>query len=218
MRAILLPVLLAAIAPSLGAQVIRVPARSNQPAAWISLNAGYLDMNAVNDGGTATVWDFGTGLQYRASLEQAMQNNGALGLTATYARLPMLHRGDEACASASCDAQGDIWQLLATFRMGGGQGFHQVIDLSLGVTSFRNFTLDETGAAVAPLDGDNDFTLSVGYGFGYGFSPRTQIMLVQDFTTMMHQRDGLSGNSSNFVQQRTTRLGIRYGLGTRRRF
>ena len=184
----------------------------------MSLAVGLHQPNPVPDGGTGTTWDFGTGILYRLSLEQAMPNQSSFGLTGTYARMPLSHRNDPACATSDCDAHGDIWQLLANFTLGGGQGFHQVIEFTAGVTHYRNFTDDDTGEALAPLDGDNDFTLGVGYGFGYGFSSRTQIVLVQDFVTTLHQRHGLSGGANSFVQQRTLRLGLRYGLGTRARF
>lgn len=216
MRLFLALASLAIAASSLDAQVIRVPQRSAQPTSWFAFGVGYHDMNSVNDGGTGTVWQFGTGLQYRASLEQASNNQGAWGLTGTYARLPLTHRGDLGCGLTEvCDAHGDILQLLGTFRMGGGEGFHQVVEFGLGVTHFRNFTADDTDEPLVPRDGDNDFTLAVSYGFGFGFSTRTQIFLVQDFATMWHQRHGLSGSQSNFVQQRTTRVGLRYGMGSR---
>ena len=216
MRALLALCCLIVGAPLLQAQVIRVPQRSSQPSSWVAFGIGYHDMNAVIDGGTGTRWEFGTGLQYRGSLEQASGRNGTWGLTGTYARLPMTHVGDPGCGLLEeCDAHGDVVQLLGMFRMGGGEGFHQIFEFGLGVTHFRNFTADDTDEPLVPRDGDNDFTLAVSYGFGFGFSTRTQIFLVQDFATMWHQRHGLAGSQSNFVQQRTTRVGLRYGMGSR---
>ena len=216
MRPLILLALIALGTAPLDAQVIRLPQRTSQPSAWTDLSIGFHSPNTVLDGGTGTTWDFGTGLLYRASIAQAMPNESSFGLTGTYARMPLSHRGELACLSP-CDAHGDIWQALASFRMGGSEGFHQVIEFTAGVTHYRNFTADDTGEPLAPLDGDNDLTIGVSYGFGFGFSSRTHFVLVQDFVTTLHQRHGLQGNASNFVQQRTTRIGLRYGLGSRDR-
>lgn len=217
MRPITTLALIILCAAPLDAQVVRLPQRASQPLGWLSLSVGLHSSGTVVDGGTGTTWDFGSGLVYRASIEQAMPNQGALGLTGTYARMPLRHTGDASCPDG-CDAHGNIWQALASFQIGGGQGFHQVIQFTAGVTHYSNFTDDESGEPLAPLDGDNDFTIGVGYGFGYGFSSRTQLVLIQDFVTTLHQRHGLSGNTSNFVNQRTTRVGLRFGMGSRSRF
>ena len=218
MRPLLALTLLMFAAPELDAQVIRIPARSSQPSSWIAFGVGFHELNPVTDGGTGTTWYFGSGLQYRASIEQTSGTNGAIGLTGTYVRSPLEHAGDPGCGvESACDAHGDVFQLMATYRMTGRQGFHQVIEFGLGVTHFRNFTADDTDEPLTPRDGDNDFTLAVSYGFGYGFNSRTQVFLVQDFATLWHQRHGLSGSQSNFVQERSTRIGLRYGLGSRSR-
>ena len=54
--------------------------------------------------------------------------------------------------------------------------------------------------------------VGIGNGFGYGVSDRLQITLVQDFGVLFHQRTGLAGNEGSTIQQRITRLGVRYGL------
>ncbi|HUF28944.1 MAG TPA: hypothetical protein VMM18_18325 [Gemmatimonadaceae bacterium] len=216
-RVILVLLVLLPVAP-IDAQVITLPRRTTQPAGWTSFHIGFHESQGVNDGRTGTIWDFGSGLLYRASIEQARPGESSIGLIGSYARLPMSHRGDPACLISACNAHGDVWSVLANFRLGGGEGFHQILEFGLGITHYRNFTDDDTGARLAPLDGDSDVTLGVSYGFGYGLSRRTQIMLVQDFATSLHQGDGLQGGERRLVQQRTTRIGVRYGLGNRAAF
>jgi hypothetical protein len=217
-----LAVLAATVAPvrvALG-QVMRLPG-SGEPAYWTSLSAGLFQTQAVLDGRTQTVWDFGQGVQYRASIEQAIGNQSSIGVTGTYARLPLTFTElapatDVSSCGGGCDAHADVTSLTGSFHAGGGQGFHQVIDLAVGVTRFAHFRADDTDRRLGP-DGDTDFSFMVGYGFGYSLSPRTQIVLVQEYGSAFHQGDGLRGSDRRMNQQYTTRLGARFGIGTRSR-
>jgi hypothetical protein len=60
-----------------------------------------------------------------------------------------------------------------------------------------------------------DLSFDIGYGIGYTLSPRAQASLVQEFGFIVHPGNG-SGSSSSTVQNRVMRLGIRFGLGTKR--
>ena len=56
----------------------------------------------------------------------------------------------------------------------------------------------------------------VGYGFGFPIGRTLQLTLVQDAAAVIHERTGLRGGQSSISQFYTTRLGVRYGLGSRR--
>lgn len=213
----MIAVLLAA--PLADAQVIRVPRRSNVPVAWGSLSAGLLQFDrSIIDGRTESVWDFGSTIQYRGSIEMDVGNSGGVGMVVGLADAPLTYRteGVTECLGG-CDAHAKIWTIMAGFHMGGGTGFHQIIDLSAGATIYRDFEADETGTPLPPESPDKDITLAIGYGFGWGFNERMQIMLVQDASYSLHQRDGLSGGQSSNSTQYITRLGLRVGLGSKAR-
>jgi hypothetical protein len=206
-------------APLADAQVLPVPRRSTTPVAWASLSAGLLqfDRNIV-DGRTESVWNFGSALQYRGTIEMDVGNYGAVGLVAGLADAPLTYGSATApeCTNG-CDAHAKIWTIMAGFHMGGGVGFHQIIDLSAGTTIYRDFTVDGTGTSLPPQSPDKDISLTVGYGAGWGFSNRMQLMLVQDAAYSVHQRDGLSGGQNSSSTQYVTRLGLRIGLGNKAR-
>ena len=212
-------VAIALLAPAADAQVLPVPRRSSAPVMWGSLSAGMFQVNNdIVDGRTQSVWRFGTALQYRGSVEMDVGNYGAVGLVAGLADAPLRYGTavpTTACPGV-CDAHAKIWTLMAGFHMGGGVGFHQIIDLSAGTTIYRDFTADD-GGALPPESPDKDVALSVGYGFGWGFGPRMQLMLVQDAAYVLHQREGVSGNQNSSSQHYVTRVGLRVGLGTKAR-
>lgn len=214
-------ILLALATPlAVDAQVFEVR-RTSEPMLWTSLSAGFHEAQSVVDGRTQSVWGFGGGLQYRATVEVPMQRGASAGALVTYSRMPLTYHNQSgipigtACAQR-CDAHADLWSLMGLFRIGGGDGFHQVIDLAVGVVRYANFEVDATGDRLPP-EQDTDMALTIGYGFGYAFSQRFHVMLVQDFSVAMHQSEGLSGDASRMQQQRTTRIGVRYGAGSRSR-
>lgn len=221
-RAFAALVTLALAAPLADAQIMRVPQRSSDPVIWGSLSAGFYQFSDdIRDGRTNSVWRFGSALQYRGSAELDVGNGGAVGMAVGFADAPLTYfrtvaGTDPECPSA-CDAHAQVWTVMGTFHMGGGAGFHQIIDLSAGTTIYRDFRADGSNAQIGPESPDKDLSISVGYGFGWGFGNRLQIMLVQDAAYTMHQRDGISGSQSSNSQQFTTRLGARFGLGSRAR-
>ena len=196
------------------AQILGVPRSSGEPAAWISGSIGLLQLGSVEDGETVSFWDFGVGAQYRASLEWGISRQSSIGVTATFARMPLTYSSMLASSCPRCDAHADVQSAVASFHMGGGAGFHQVIELQLGVTRYANFRADRIDLDLPP-DADTDLLFGIGYGFGYGFGSRTQIMIVQDYGTSLHQREGLAGGTRTTAQHLITRLGVRYGIGTK---
>jgi len=201
------------------AQIIEAPIGSGQPIAWTSLSIGWFSHQGLCDPNSGACWDFGGAPQWRGTLELPMGRGATIGAAATTARVPLIYNGafsplpSGANTCAGCDADANITQYMGNLRIGGGTGFHQVIDLSAGMTVFSNFrSTDGTrlgGSAVSA------FNFVAGYGFAYSLSPRTQIMLLQDYGLVIHKRR--SGSSSNTAQQSTLRIGGRFGLGEKRR-
>lgn len=197
-----------------GAQLASIRTRA-EPAGYISLGAGFLQAASIRDGSTNADWLFDGSIQYRGSIEYALRNQAALGIAVTYARVPLEYRGRGLFGSCSgCEADATIWTAMAIFRMGGGEGFHQVIELGIGATGYQDFE-SENGESLPPAEPDMDVTISVGYGFGYGFGKRTSIFLVQAADQSLHQRGGPENDGTTSVQHYVTRIGLRYGLGSR---
>ena len=219
-------VVLAAGSPA-AAQFPRRPRAAAEPSVWISAGVGLLNVEGITDGRTQTAWDLdGTAAQWRASIDANLTRGISLGLTGGYAQIPTTYvalgvspappiSGDAPClATGSCSATTDVVTVLATARLGGGRGLHQVVELALGVNQYRKFRTDD-GSRLAP-EQDTDLAGSVGYGLGYGFSELFQVALVQDFGFNAHQRDDLPRGASSLTQQRVTRLSVRFGFAERR--
>jgi len=101
------------------------------------------------------------------------------------------------------------------FHIGGGAGFHQVIEGNAGVVQYTNLERDSDGAALAPSNGSVDPIFSAGYGFGYGLNERTTINLVQDYGIALHEKTGLANGVRNTNSVRTLRFSMRFGFGSR---
>lgn len=197
----------------------RVP-RAPEPSLWLAAGVGLFNANGVNDGGTASSWDFGeaSSAQYRASIEKAVRGSASIGATATYVRVPFTYSGPSRAMSCSrCAAHLDAVSLGGSFHVGGGSGLHQVLEGSAGVIQYRNLKRDSDGSPLAPEDGSIDPYFTFGYGFGYAFNPSMQVSVVQDFGLGLHERTGLTSEQSNTLRQRTIRLNFRYGIGNRAR-
>lgn len=197
----------------------RIP-RASEPSTWITASAGLYNANGVSDGKTASTWDFGQAsvAQYRASLERSIRNQISLGVAATYLTAPFTYIGNGSNTScARCAARLDLVSLGASFHAGGGIGLHQVLQGSAGVAQYRDLRRADNGSPLAPLGGNIDPYFTFGYGFGYTFSNALQASVVQDFGIVLHERGDLSSEASNTLRQRTIRLNLRYGIGTRSR-
>jgi hypothetical protein len=197
---------------------------STDPAYWITAGVAGFRANAVNDGATASTWDFGnsTNVQYRASLEKGFANGASFGVAGSWAQVPFLYSstgllppgtgGGVQCAS--CDAHLDMMTLLATFHAGSGYGFHQVLEVNGGIVSYKNLKRDSDGAKLAPSGGNIDPLFSFAYGFGYGFSDRTNVDFTSDYGVALHERKNLSNDVSNTNAMPSLRLSLRMGFGS----
>jgi hypothetical protein len=205
-------------ASSAGAQVRRRAPITNEPAYWGSLGVGLYGANEIADGKTNSRWDFGEGTdwQFRAAVEQALQNQFSLGGVLTYVDLPLVYTGPQ--CQGGCNAHLDLTSLGASFHAGGGTGLHQVLEVSAGAVMYRNIRRDDNGVKLEPTGGNVDPFFTFGYGFGYTFNPTMQVSIVQDYGLALHERTaGQSNSSSNTLTQRVTRLNFRMGFGSKTR-
>ena len=197
------------------AQVISMPSsRTSEPSWWMQGGVGLLSPGPVEDGRTASTWDFSQGAQYRASIEYDLSKLGrglAVGLVGTYAPNVSLGFVD---ATSRRDAHAVISSALGMFRVGGGSGFHQVIEIQAGFVEYSHFTADNGDSL--PSISDTDVILGLGYGFGMTLSKRWQVTLVQDAMQALHQREGLSNGARTNSAHYVTRLSLRYGVALRR--
>jgi hypothetical protein len=199
------------IAGEAGAQIIRPGMRFGEPSAWVSFGAALTNTFDVHDGTTNSVWSFGDATQYAVSLEKPISGSGVtFGLRGTHARVPLFYSGN-----TNTDADANVSQVMAVLHVASGQGFHSVLELSAGATIFSNFRSRTTDARLEPTSPDADFAFAFGYGFGYNFSPTFAIDFVQDQSTSMHQKTGLSASEGSSNRFTSTRLVVRLGLGGR---
>jgi hypothetical protein len=212
-RVILTLLILGTVSAPAAAQV-PIPRRPVGPTAWTSLSVGLFQVQDIYDPESNSVWDFGTIVQFRGTLERDFQRGMSLGVAGTLARAPLSYSGPE-CVSI-CDADLTLWQALGLFRIGGGGfGFHQVIEIAAGVTGFSNFSRRD-GGTVGPGTAV-DPTFKIGYGLGYTLSPNAQVTLLQEVGIMIHERGNRpAGDESNVPRTWATRVGLRFGLGGRR--
>jgi len=196
---------------------------TSEPGYWLSGGIAGFTGQGVNDGKTGSAWDFGnsTNFQYAASLESTIGSGSSFGVAGTYARVPFVYLGPafpvsgvSGTSCTSCDAHLNMTTLVATFHVGAGTGFHQVVEFNGGIVNYANLKRDSDGAKLA--GGSNiDPLFSIGYGIGYGFGDRTQIEFVPDYAIAIHERSGLSNGVSNTNSMRSLKLTIRRGFGSR---
>lgn len=233
--ALLSPLLALALlldAPVARAQVISVPkgGLKKDPAGFVSGGIGLLSLQGIFDGTTQTGWDFSQALEYHAALEYGLGRGSTVGVTATYANVPLSYQQlvntPGGSGVVATDAHVNVYDIGAQFTLGPGTpGFHQVVVINAGVIAFENFHADAGACPASPTyvcrtgrlapDRDLDPRLGIGYGFGYGFASRSEIYLVQEYGVALHQSTGLSGSDRRQYQQQTTKIGFRVGLGAR---
>jgi hypothetical protein len=193
------------------AQIIgREQVFSREPIGWVSLGIGWMQQGAFNDPETGDGWDFGGAPLWRATLEFPVARGATFGVAGTIAKVPLIFDGS---TCSRCDADANVSQVLGLFRLGGGSGLHQVIDVQAGITMFSNFREVDSGTRLGTGEMSQAFTFGIGYGFGYPLSPRTHVTLGQDWGLIILKRQ--PGTSQQTVQQASTRIGIRFGLGDR---
>ena len=203
----LVPLFLAADA---GAQIIRGGMRFQEPAAWASFGAALQSTFDVHDGTTNSVWQFGDATQYAVSLEKTLSGGTTVGVRGTHARVPLFYSG-----STSTDADANVSQVFGVLHVASGREFHSVLEFSVGATIFSNFRSRTTDQRLEPTSPDADFAFAFGYGFGYNFSPSFAIDVLQDVSTSLHQKVGLSASEGSSNRVTSTRLVARFGLGGR---
>jgi opacity protein-like surface antigen len=205
--------LLVAATQSAGAQIIDAGGsgrRFGQPNSWVSLGIGWLNQGGLCDPGSDSCWDFGSALQWRASLEYPIGRAATIGVAATTARMPMIYQDQLTCLSG-CDADANISQYMAQLHLGGGTGIQQAIDIAAGMTSFTNFREAASGTRLAPTKAVSNFSFAVSYGLALPVRPNFHVTLNQDYGQIVGKR--MSGQSRNTAEQSVTRLGVRVGLG-----
>jgi opacity protein-like surface antigen len=203
------------LAADAGAQIIRRPPgmQLQEPTWWVSGGVGLTQGWSVHDGTTDTQWDFSDATQAVVSIERTMSSGVTLGLRGTTSRVPLLYSGTlRTAATGSFDADANVSQLMAGVRLATGREFHTVLEVGVGATLYSNFRERSSDAKLAP-DSDTDFTFAFGYGLGYAFSPTFSVDVVQDLTTAVHQKTGLSAGTSSTSRLNGTRLVARLGLG-----
>lgn len=213
MRLVLAALLLATTAGTTEAQIFGREARTRTPIAWTSMSAAWLTQQELCDPNSSACWNFRSALQWRASLEYPFGNGLSVGVTGTTSRMPLVYAGSVFTPNSctNCEADANLSQILGTFRVGGGNGLHQILEANGGVTMFSNFR-DASGNKLGDGKVSTDVTVGIGVGIGYSMGQRVQIGFVQDYGLIFHkQQQGSTG--SNVVQQRSMRLGIRLGLG-----
>jgi hypothetical protein len=209
---------------TLSAQLPRGPsAYTNNPGYWITAGVSGFRANVVNDGASASTWNFGnsTNFAYRGSIEMGGNNGSSFGVAGSWSHVPfqytstgaVLTTGGAQCLSGSCNAHLDLMTLVATFHSGAGIGFHQVLELNGGVVAYRNLKRDSDGASLAPTGGNIDPLFALGYGFGYGLSDRTNLDIISDYSFAIHERKNLSNGTSNTNSMPALRLSLRMGFG-----
>jgi hypothetical protein len=206
-RRLFLALLPLAIAGDAGAQIIRPGMRFGEPNAWVSFGAALVSEFDVRDG-TTGLWEFGDATQYAVSIEKPISGSGVtLGVRGTHARVPLRYSGN-----VIADADANVSQVMAVLHVASGREFHSVLELSAGATIFSNFRSRSGDARLAP-DSDTDVAFGFAYGFGYNFSPSFAIDVVQDQSTSLHQKTGLSAGESSSARFTSTRIIARFGLG-----
>ena len=197
------------------AQIIQ-PTLRTRPIAWTSLSVGWFQQDDICGADTGACWYFGGAPQFRGTLELPLGRTGeaAVGVAASTARVPLTYSGSLVLPGScgTCDADANVTQLLGTFRYGSGSsgGFHQVIDLSAGTTMYSNFRGTD-GTKLGTGKSVNAVSFGLGYGFGYSLSPRTQVILTQEWMLVLHKRQ--AGTAENTTSQQNIRIGGRIALG-----
>jgi hypothetical protein len=215
MRFLTMAVLIASIATEGNAQIRRGPGQGAglAPGWMASASIGLLQPFSLSDGSTGSDWDFGSAIPLRIAVERVVDGSVSLGFALMGGSFPLRYRnfGGNGCPG-SCDADAAVKQLAGFLHAGGGAGFSQIFELTAGVTGFSDFEVRNADQRVGPTSTDWDATFGLGYGISYGIGRSTEIQLVQELFTLIHQRTGLSGNANTLPRIFVTRIGGRVRL------
>ncbi len=192
---------------------------------WLSAGAGAAIVTDITDGASQSTWRFGSDplLQYRATLEKALDEFTTLGVAAGYGvvnvALSNIASGTNttlpAACQVSCLATTEMWTGMAQFRSGGGSGFHTLFEASGGGTAFRSFKTRSDALAIPGIKSSFDLSGTLGAGFGYPLSRSMVLSLVQDFGIGFHTKTGLPQGTSRTWRVRNTRAALRLKFGGR---
>ena len=148
---------------------------------------------------------------FEAAIEKTLSGGASFGVRGSTGLVPLRY----VAPAVTSEADANVSQLFATLHVANGRTFHSVLELSAGATLYSNFRARSDGAKLGPPSPDADFAFAFGYGFGYSFSPAFSIDVVQNLTTSLHQRTGLSAGDDSSVRIQGTRIVARLGLGGR---
>ena len=196
-----------ATAAPLRAQLIKVPrpADARRPIT-LTVGFGFLQTQSRYDGQSGTQWILGDAMQYRATLDYGLRSGG-LGLSASLASVPIRRVGGTAPVNSRGDIQ--LRQFLGSFRTPESEGFHQVVEVSMGLAQWASYSGTDVLTAEEQR-ARNAFALVVGYGFGFTLGNRAALTVVQDLSTLWGSKEGLPSGAGRSVRQYTTRVGLRY--------
>lgn len=211
----------------LPAQIRGGPPMQSGTTRWtVSGGASAVILSDINDGATGSTWKFGSDplMLYRGSIEKSLDEATTIGISAAYGKADltlvpfvpidgaiMLNGAVPRPASCldGCEAQTDIWQAMAQFRSGGGEGFHTFFEANGGVTTFRNTRTRSNQIALGKSTGSLDLSGTLGGGFGYTLSQKLAVQLVQDFGIGFHSKEDLPNGTSRSWRIRNTRVALR---------
>jgi hypothetical protein len=184
-----------------------------EPTWWGDVSAGFQWSNLVGDPGTKSIWDFDANWALRLTLERRIAPRTTIGLGYTYARLPLLVRGNSTAAACRFPCPGDatIARYGVVAHAGGGPGLHLVYEGFLGAAQYSNFTVGGDGSALFADVKNTDLAWSISTGAGYGLANDLSLQAMFDYGSSLHEK------ASDLFQRRTTqhysiRFGLRVGL------
>ncbi len=210
-RATIAAAALAALAAAILPAAARAQYASRSPGAWTTLSVGYQDLPNVHEGGSNSDWLIGGFPVFRGTIEMPVNRSSQLGAVVAFARMPMTYYGTDC---TGCNADATLWQALGMFRIGGGRGLHQVIEITAGVSSVQDIRQRSGGLKLGPGSPVIVPTVALGYGVGYPLTPRTELILLQEYGLMFFKRgDAPAGSNGSTPRTQMTRIGLRMGLG-----
>lgn len=180
-----------------------------EPQFWLSLSTGYLRLQSVVDGNTTSAWQFGNAWPLRLSFEKSLNRSASIGVTALWMRAPLTYRAPGLCGV--CNAHATAAYYGPVFRMGRGETFYQLLEISAGVMQYGSFTDDESGLRLPPARANRDVALGLGVGLGYSLRRDWDLEFVASQIHAYHERDNLPGGTDTLAQHALYRLALRVG-------
>jgi hypothetical protein len=102
-------------------------------------------------------------------------------------------------------------QFMGLAHYGTGYSFHSVYEFTIGATGFSNFR-DSGGAQLGNGKTNYDLSFAIGYGVGFGITSTTDIEVVQEIGTLLHEKTGLSASANNYPRVLVTRIGGKFAF------